>query len=208
MIRLVIADDHRIIREGIAMIIDQADDIEIVGEASDGPELLDLLEETPADVLLLDVRMPTMTGLTVLEEMRTRGIDIETIMLSMYGDAVYVSRAIELGAQGYLLKNVGREELPRAIRAVHGGQPYLQPEVSSALFARVVDPKAGSVELSTEQAEILQMLADGADNAAIAAALSMAEGTVKSKLRAIYDALGVRRRSEAVAVAMRLGIIN
>jgi len=210
MIRVAIADDHRIIREGLNLLLEGTDQIEIVAHASDGPELIDLLETTEIDVALLDVRMPKMSGLDVLEQIRERGLEVAVVMLSMYGDPVYVSRAIELGASGYLLKNVGREELVRAIEKVAQGKSYFQTDVSGPLFARMVGNDAhGPVgEMTVQQLKILQLLAEGADNSAIATALSISKDTTKAKLRAIYSALGVQRRSEAVAVAMRLGLIS
>lgn len=210
MIKVVITDDHRIIREGLDLLLAESDRIEIVAHASDGPELIDILKTTEVDVVLLDVRMPTMTGLDVLERIGQLGIEVAVVMLSMYGDPVYVSRAIELGASGYLLKSVGQDDLLRAIETVAAGKSYFQPEVSGPLVARMVgSDAAGPVgRMTVEQLEILQLLADGADNSTIAESLSVSNATAKAKLRAIYGALGVQRRSEAVAVAMRLGLIT
>ncbi|MDK1038810.1 MAG: response regulator transcription factor [Actinomycetota bacterium] len=210
MIKVVITDDHRIIREGLDLLLAESDRIEIVAHASDGPELIDILKTTEVDVVLLDVRMPTMTGLDVLERIGQLGIEVAVVMLSMYGDPVYVSRAIELGASGYLLKSVGQDDLLLAIETVAAGKSYFQPEVSGPLVARMVgSDAAGPVgRMTVEQLEILQLLADGADNSTIAESLSVSNATAKAKLRAIYGALGVQRRSEAVAVAMRLGLIT
>jgi len=210
MIRLAIADDHRLIREGIDLMLAGADHIEIVAHASDGPELMDILETTQVDVILLDVRMPTMSGLDVLERIGPLESDIAVVMLSMYGDPVYVSRAIELGASGYLLKSVGQDELVKAIETVAAGKAYFQPEVSGPLVARMVggDSPGPVGDMTVEQLQILQLLADGANNAAIAKDLSISSAATKAKLRAIYSSLGVQRRSEAVAVAMRLGLIT
>jgi two-component system NarL family response regulator/two-component system response regulator DegU len=210
MIRVAVADDHRIIREGLDLLLAGTDNVDIVAHASDGPELIELLETTDIDVVLLDVRMPTLTGLNVLERINELGLEVAVVMLSMYGDPVYVSRAIELGASGYLLKSVGHDELVTAIETVADGKSYFQAEVSGPLVARMVGADAqGPVgEMTVEQLKILQLLADGVDNSGIAAALSMSEPTAKAKLRIIYSSLGVQRRSEAVAVAMRLGLIT
>jgi len=210
VIKIAIADDHRIIREGLDLLLSGAEQIDIVFHASDGPELIDRLETTDIDVILLDLRMPEMSGLDVLERIRERGLEVAVVMLSMYGDPVYVSRAIELGASGYLLKSVGQDELVRAIETVAEGSSYFQAEVSGPLVARIVgnDAQGPVGEMTIEQLEILQLLADGADNPTIARALSVSEATAKAKLRAIYSSLGVQRRSEAVAVAMRLGLIT
>ena len=210
MIKVAIADDHRIIREGLDLLLAGTDGVEIVAHASDGPELIELLETIDIDVVLLDVRMPKMTGLNVLESIKELGLEVAVVMLSMYGDPVYVSRAIELGASGYLLKSVGYDELVTAIEMVADGKSYFQPEVSGPLVARMVGTGArGPVgEMTVEQLRILQLLADGVDNSGIADALSMSEPIVKARLRTIYGSLGVQRRSEAVAVAMRLGLIT
>ncbi len=210
MIRIAIVDDHRIIREGLELLLADTDTIEIVASAANGPELIQLLEDEDIDVVLLDVRMPEMTGLDVLGRIRDLEIQVAVVMLSMYGDPVYVSRAIELGASGYLLKSVGREELVQAIETVARGKPYFQPEVSGPLVSRMVGSEPlGSIEdMSVEEIRILQLLADGADNTTIAREMSITEATTKAKLRGIYSSLGVQRRSEAVAVAMRLGLIT
>jgi DNA-binding NarL/FixJ family response regulator len=210
MIKVAIADDHRIIRDGIDLLLSRMDHIEIVAQAADGTELLKILEDTDVDVVLLDVRMPGMTGLDVMERIATLDADLAVVMLSMYGDPVYVSRAIELGASGYLLKSVGQEELVKAIDTVAAGKSYFQADVSGPLVARIVGTDAPGLvgDITIEQREILQLLADGNDNSAIARALSLSDATVKAKLRAIYGLLGVERRSEAVAVAMRLGLIT
>jgi DNA-binding NarL/FixJ family response regulator len=210
MIKVAIADDHRIIRDGIELLLSGMDHIEIVAQAADGTELLTILEDTDVDVVLLDVRMPGLTGLDVMERIATLDADIAVVMLSMYGDPVYVSRAIELGASGYLLKSVGQEELVKAIDTVAAGKSYFQTEVSGPLVARMVGTDAPGLvgDITIEQREILQLLADGSDNSAIARALSLSDAAVKAKLRAIYGLLGVQRRSEAVAVAMRLGLIT
>jgi len=210
MIRIAIVDDHRIIREGLDLLLSGAEHIDIVFHASDGPELIETLKTTEVEVILLDLRMPKMTGLDVLERIRDMDLEVAIVMLSMYGDPVYVSRAIELGASGYLLKSVGQDELVRAIETVADGNSYFQAEVSGPLVARMVGTDAqGPVgDMTIEQLAVLQLLADGADNPTIAGALSVSEATAKAKLRAIYSSLGVQRRSEAVAVAMRLGLIT
>ena len=210
VIKVAIADDHRIIRDGIELLLSGTEHIEIVGQAGDGVELLKILDSKDVDVVLLDVRMPGLTGLEVMERIAALDGDVAVVMLSMYGDPVYVSRAIELGASGYLLKSVGQEELVKAIDTVAAGKSYSQTEVSGPLVARMVgtDVPGPVSDITIEQRGILQLLADGNDNRAIAQVLSLSEATVKAKLRTIYGLLGVQRRSEAVAVAMRLGLIT
>lgn len=208
--RVVIADDHRIVREGVAMLIASEPGIELVGEASDGQLLLNLLETTDVDVVLLDVRMPGLSGLDVLSEMQGDEHAARIIILSMHDDPSYVKRAIELGASGYLLKSVGKEELLRALDVVAGGGSYIQGEITAPLIARMVDPSSsGSVSnLNSRDVEVLRMLADGLDNRDLAERMDVSQATVKAHLRSIYAQLEVKRRSEAVAVALRLGIIR
>lgn len=208
--RVVIADDHRIVREGIAMLLAPEADVDLVGEASSGEELLELLETTDADVVLLDVRMPDKGGLEVLEELQSRDDAPRVIVLSMHDDPSYVKRAIELGAVGYLLKSVGKVELLRALGVVVAGGSYIQGEITAPLIARMIDPTSGGpvADLSLRDIDMLRMLAGGLDNRAVARRLGLSEAAVKAQLRSIYSRLGVKRRSEAVAVALRLGIIT
>ncbi len=174
MIRIAIADDHRIIREGLDLLLARSDSVEIIAQASDGPELIELLETTDIDVVLLDVRMPKMTGLNVLESIKELGLEVAVVMLSMYGDPVYVSRAIELGASGYLLKSVGSRRACDGDRdgcrweVVLPGRGERSPGRSHG-WSRARGPVG---EMTLEQLRILQLLADGVDNSGIADALS------------------------------------
>jgi DNA-binding NarL/FixJ family response regulator len=206
----MLADDHRIVREGVAKLLEPMTDVDLVGEASSGKELLELLESVDVDVVLLDVRMPEMSGLDVLIELKNRSIDTRVIVLSMHDDPSYVMRAIELGASGYLLKSVGKEELERALQVVSSGGSYIQGEITRPLIERMVHPAAGrsAAPLETKEIEILRLLADGLDNRDLAKRFDSTEPAIKAQLRTIYSKLDVKRRSEAVAVALRLGIID
>jgi DNA-binding NarL/FixJ family response regulator len=134
---------------------------------------------------------------------------LKVIILTMHDDPSYVRRAVELGASAYLLKSVDREELLRAIHAVWDGKSYIQGELSGPLIARMADPQAGQVgDLTLEEIQMLELLADGFDNRRLAAQLGLSEAAVKARLRAVYSTLGVSRRSEAVAIALRLGLIT
>ncbi len=210
VVKVVITDDHRIVREGIGMLLAPEPEVELVGEASSGEELLKLLETTEVDVVLLDVRMPGKGGLGVLEELQSRDQAPRVIVLSMHDDPSYVKRAIELGASGYLLKSVGKDELLRALGVVMGGGSYIQGEITAPLIARMVDPRSGGTvaELTVRDIELLRMLANGLDNRTVARRLGVSEASVKAQLRVVYSRLGVKRRSEAVAVALRLAIIT
>ena len=208
--RVIIADDHRIVRDGLRMILSHDPEIEIVEEVDDGEHLLAVLEEVEADVVLLDIRMPGLSGLETLEILRERQHSICVVILTMYDDPVYVRRAVELGADGYLLKSVDREELKRALRAVDSGQSYIQGELTGPLIASIAEPRsAGPIgDVDAEGKLMLELLAEGLDNQQLAERLDLSEPSVKAKLRRIYRTLGVKRRSEAVAVDLRLGLIT
>lgn len=208
--RVLIADDHRIVREGLALMVADADDVELVGEAEDGQALIDLLASVEADVVLLDVRMPRAGGLDILPRVRDLAPNLKVIMLSMHDEPAYVSRAIELGANAYLLKNTSREELLDALRVVHSGGSYIQSELAGTL----VDLLAGNglelegPRMSPRVTQVLRLLALGYENKQIATELGISDATVKTYIRTLYDELDVRNRAEAVAVAMRLGLIE
>jgi len=209
-VKVLVVDDHRIVREGIRMLLDSAPEVDEVSEATNGQEAIDTIASAEIDVVLLDVRMPDMDGLQVLSRLQEQSATPRVIVLSMYDDPAYVKRAVELGASGYLLKSVGRDELLRALSVVAGGGSYIQGEITAPLIARMVDPAAGGPvgQLSIEDIDMLQMLAEGLDNRAIARRMGISEAGVKAHLRSIYARLEVKRRSEAVAVALRLGLIT
>ncbi len=205
--RVIIADDHRIVREGLRMILAHEPEIEIVEEVEDGADLLAALEEVEVDVVLLDIRMPGLSGLETLESLRERHQPVRVVILTMYDDPAYLRRAVELGADGYLLKSVDRDELTRALRAVASGQSYIQGELAGPLVATM--QATGAIDgVDTEDKQLLELLADGLDNQQLAERLGLSEPAVKARLRRLYRTLGVKRRSEAVAVALRLRLIT
>ena len=206
--RLVIADDHRVVRDGIRYMLADADGIEIAGEASTGEELIELLETDPVDVVLLDVRMPGMNGFEVLERLQEDLSQVRVIMLSMHDAAGYVRRAIELGAAGYLLKSASRDEVLSAIDAVVEGGAYVQGELVQPLVNEMSGQSGSGTSLSPRERQVLQLVADGFENKQIVAELSLSEGTVKTYLRGIFQKLDVASRAEAVAVGLRRGLID
>ena len=207
--KVVLADDHQMFREGLRWMLADEEELEIVGEAADGAELLDLLEATDADVVLLDVRMPGTNGLDALERLRDRAPQAHVVILSMYGEPGYVRRAFELGASGYLLKSTSRQELLKALRSVADGRPYVQAELAGPFVEDVTKraPLPGS-RLSAREREVLQLVADGLENKQIARELGVSEATVKTHLKAAFSSLGVESRAEAVAVGLRAGLID
>jgi DNA-binding NarL/FixJ family response regulator len=206
--RVVVADDHQIVREGISWLLSEQEDIEIVGEAEDGSALLDLLREIPVDVVLLDVRMPGVGGLEALEKITAEFSQVSVIMLSMHDEPAYVRRAVELGAAGYLLKKTGSEELAIALRAVGEGKVYIQGEVTDQLVASLGGEGEQEPRLSPRELQVLKLLADGLENKQIARELGISEATVKTYVKGIFERLEARSRAEAVANGLRRGLIQ
>ena len=206
--RVAITDDHGVVREGIRYMLSDVPNVDVVAEASSGEELLALLDTTQVDVLLLDVRMPQMSGLSTLEKVRDAHPDARVLMLSMHDQPGYVKRAIELGAAGYVLKNIGRKELVAALEVVMAGGTYLPPELMEPVLAEL-GGRAGPIgSLSPRERQVLQLVADGNENKQIARHLGIAEPTVKTYLRGVFTRLDVSSRAEAVAVGIRLGLIE
>jgi DNA-binding NarL/FixJ family response regulator len=205
--RVVVADDHRIVREGLAFLLSGEADVELVGEAGDVPELLDLLGRVETDIVLLDVRMPGASGLDALADLATEFPTVKVIMLTMHDEPSYVRRAVEGGAAGYLLKSAGREEVLRALRAVAEGKAYIQGEVTAPLVDELGAP-TDVLRLSPREIEVLQLVARGLENKQIARELDISEATVKTYLKSTFERLGARSRAEAVAVGLRSGLIE
>jgi DNA-binding NarL/FixJ family response regulator len=206
-VKVVITDDHRIVRDGLRWMLEGAASIDVIGEAGSGGELLAILAESSVDVALVDVRMPEMGGLEALEHVRRDFPQVRVIMLSMHDEPAYVRRAVELGASGYLLKNTGRDELIRALETVAEGGVYLQGDVVAPLVAEV-HTTPSMLRLSPREREVLQLVAHGYENKQIATELDISEATVKTYLRGIFERLGVSARAEAVAVGLREGLIE
>lgn len=188
-------------------MLEGADSIDVVGEAGSGSELLAILAEASVDIALVDVRMPEMGGLEALELVRRDFPQVRVIMLSMHDAPAYVRRAVELGASGYLLKNTGRDELIRALETVAEGGVYLQGDVVAPLVTEVATTPS-TLKLSPREREVLQLVAHGYENKQIATELEISEATVKTYLRGIFERFDVSSRAEAVAVALREGLIE
>lgn len=213
--RVLLADDHRIVRDGLRWMLSGEPDVEIVGEASDGQQLLDALDGDDAeiDVVILDIQMPGVGGLDALQRLggNRRVTTRPAIMiLSMHQEPAVVRRAIELGAAGYLLKSSTREELLAALRYVAAGDSYVQAEITGMLLDQVAgrsDPSA-LVALTAREVDVLRLVATGLANKEIAARLGVGEATVKTHLKGIFARLGATNRTEAVTTALRLGLIE
>ncbi|MDR2323547.1 response regulator [Microbacterium sp. NPDC089698] len=203
---LLVVDDHPVVRDGIVGMVGSAEDIEVVGEASDGAEAIALAEVLAPDVVLMDLRMPRMDGVAALREFARRGIPSRVVVLTTFDADADVLPAIAAGATGYLLKDASRDELLAAIRGAAAGKTVLSPDVASRLVGRVRTPEASL--LTPRELEILGLIADGATNRAAGDRLHVSEGTVKTHLLSIYAKLGVGDRASAVAEGFRRGLLD
>jgi DNA-binding NarL/FixJ family response regulator len=214
-IRLLIVDDHPIMRDGLRGVFRGDEDFEVTGEASDGAEAIQLAQALHPDVILMDLRMPGMGGVEAITRLRELGHPARVLILTTYDTDRDVLPAIEAGATGYLLKDAPRDELIRAVRAAHQGQSVLAPKVASTLVGLVGSPggrgqrgQRGQENLSPREIEVLKLVADGATNQVAARKLLVSETTIKTHLLHIYAKLGVRDRASAVATAYKRGLIG
>jgi NarL family two-component system response regulator YdfI len=210
-IRLLVADDHLIIRQGLRLILETEDGFDLVGEASDGVEALRLCGETKPDVVLMDLRMPGMDGLTAIERLHAEQPQIAVVILTTFNEDELMVRGLRAGAKGYLLKDTSREALFEAIRAAARGETLLKPEVMAKLLARMETPgsaaSSGEAGLSDRELEVLRAVAQGERSKEIAVQLGISERTVKAHLASIYNKLGVDSRAAAIAVAAQRGLL-
>jgi len=202
-IRVFCVDDHPLMREGIAAVIRNASDMQLVAEASTGHEAIQGFREYQPDVTLMDVRMPDMGGIDALRAIRTEFANARVIMLTTFEGDAEIKCALEAGARGYMLKSVPRKQLVDVIRKVHGGQKHIPNEVAAQLMEHL-----GAEPLSKREVEVLQKVAAGNRNSDIAALLFISEETVKGHVKHIMEKLGASDRTEAVAIGIRRGFIH
>jgi NarL family two-component system response regulator YdfI len=208
MIRVLIADDHMVVREGLRAILDAAPDLLPVGEATDGAEAVRLAEEAAPDVVLMDLRMPGMDGIEAIGRIKARHPDVQIVILTTYDDDDYIVRGLRAGARGYLLKDTGRNVLFEAIRAAARGESLLPSEVVDKVVARLQGPRpVESATLSRREQQVLALVAGGAANKEIARQLGISERTAKAHVTSIFNKLGASSRAEAVAIALRSGLL-
>jgi DNA-binding NarL/FixJ family response regulator len=206
VIRVLLADDQRVVREGLGTLLGLLDGIELVGTAADGEEAIALAREHDPDVVLMDLRMPDMDGVTAIRRLAERGSPARVLVLTTYDTDRDVLPAIEAGATGYLLKDAPREELFRAVRAAARGEAVLSPAVATRLLGQVREP--AREPLSQRELEVLGLIAGGATNREAAGRLFISEATVKTHLLHVYAKLGVNDRAAAVAVAFQRGLLT
>jgi two-component system NarL family response regulator len=202
-IRVLLAEDHVVVRNGLAAIINQEKDMRVVAEAGEGGEAVELWKKHRPDVTLMDLRMPGLSGANAIYEIHEMHRDVRIIVLTTFDGDEDIYRAIRAGAKAYLLKDVKREDLFHCIREVHAGRFVLSPAVAAKLAGR-----QSFDELTARELEVLKLLAEGKPNKIVASTLSIAEVTVKSHVRAIFTKLNVLSRTEAIAVASRSGLIR
>jgi DNA-binding NarL/FixJ family response regulator len=202
-IRVLSADDHPLLREGIAAIIDGEADMTLVSQASTAAEAIQMHREFRPDVTLMDLRLPDLSGIDAMLAIRANSPDARIIILTTFEGDVEIQRALQAGARGYLLKSTPPRDLAQAIRDVHAGKKRVPPDVAAQLAQHM-----GSETLSNREIEVLRQVAEGNRNRDIAGKLSISEETVKVHMKHIMDKLGANDRTQAIAIAVRRGIIQ
>lgn len=214
-IRIMVVDDHPIVRQGIRSLLSNYPEFEVVAEAEDGPTALERFKKEQPDVTLLDIRMPGQSGLEVLQQVQRRQPEAKVLMLTSFDDDEYVIQALQAGARGYILKSASDEMLVSTIRAVYRGDHVLSPQVTGAVVQRLIadrpaaspTPATPPKDFAEEERQILRMLVDGASNSQIAEDLYLSQTSVKRKLRKIFAKMQVESRAQAAAEAVRHGLV-
>jgi len=207
-VRVLIADDHRLFRQGLHQICETVGRLEVVGEAENGEEAVALARQLKPDVVLMDIRMPVMDGVEATRLITASVPSARIIILTMYRQDQYVFEAIKAGARGYLLKDIDEQELVDAVRAVHRGEALIDPGLAARLleeFRRLSQSAADVEELTPAEMDVLRLVAQGLDNKSIARELNLSERTVTNRLSEIYQKLHVANRTQAALLALRRG---
>jgi DNA-binding NarL/FixJ family response regulator len=212
VIRVLLADDHAVVRKGIRQFLEEPGDVVVIAEADDGAEALRLIEKDPPDVAVLDIRMPEVTGVEATRKIKEHFPQVRVLILTAYDDDPYVFALLQAGADGYVLKTATGDELVRAVRTIHRGESALSPEIASKVVRHAVSGRpesaADQVEnLTDRELDVLRLAARGLTNRAIGHDLGISHRTVQGHLASIYGKLGVNSRTEAVTEALRRGWI-
>ena len=212
-IRLLIADDHLTIRQGLRLILETEQEFELIGEAADGVEAVQLAEQLKPDVILMDLRMPRMDGISAIRQLRIEQPQVAIVILTTYNEDDLMRQGLEAGARGYLLKDTDRATLFNTIRAAAQGQTLLKPEIIQQLLTPSISQEQKhhqkrQTDLTERELEVLNCVARGDTSKQVAIHLGITERTVKAHLTSIYQKLGVDSRAAAVAEAMKLGVLH
>jgi len=206
-IRVMLVDDHTMVRRGLATFLKVFDDMQLVGEAESGEAAIQLCTEVLPDVILMDMVLPKMDGAATTRAIRQKFPQAQVIALSSFKEGVLIKKALEAGAIGYLTKDVSADELVRAIRAAHSGRATLSPEAAQALVETTNLPPAPGLDLTEREREVLTLMIEGLNNTQIAGRLTVSPSTIKSHVSNILSKLGVASRTEAVTLALRNRIV-
>ena len=210
-IRVLIADDHSMVREGLKQLIELEDDIEVVAQAGDGKETIKKIFEFEPDIVLLDINMPIMNGLEVLEELKKMKKEVDVLLLTIHNEVEYLYRAVEIGVGGYVLKDSESDVLIKAIRSIHSGESYIQPNMASLLFKKIngeLDYQVRHHKLTRRETEVLKLITLGSLNKEIADELCISEKTVKNHVSNIFKKIEVSDRTQAAVYAIKNNIVN
>lgn len=210
-IKVMLTDDHALMREGIKHLLEFDGSIEVIEEASDGIECLQKLEKIHPDILLLDINMPEMNGIEVLEELKRREDPLKVLILTVHSEVEYLVKAVDIGANGYILKDSGSSELKQAINVIMSGESYIQPSLLPALNSRLINRDVDQDKLQTltkREFEILTQVAGGMFNKEIAVNLNISERTVKNHISNIFRKIDVSDRTQAAVFAIRNNIVK
>lgn len=211
-INIMIADDHSMVREGIKQILELDGDIVVNGEAGDGRQCIDLLDKKPTDVLLLDINMPNMNGLQVLQHLREKKKNIKILILTIHNEVEYLVRAVEIGVDGYVLKDSNSSVLKKAIFCINRGETFIQPELTPMLKERMEERNSAAYNLddalTRREIEVLKLLAEGLFNKEIAYTLDISEKTVKNHVSNIFKKINVSDRTQAAVYAIKNNLVD
>jgi two-component system, NarL family, response regulator LiaR len=207
-IRVMLVDDHTMVRKGLATILKVFPDLQLAGEAENGSAAISLCGEAQPDVILMDMVMPDMDGATATRIIRQQFPQVQVIVLTSFKEGELIKNALEAGAIGYLLKDVSADELARAIRAAYSGRATLSPEAAQTLVETANQPPAPGLDLTEREREVLSLMIEGLNNTQIAGRLTVSPSTIKSHVSNILSKLGVASRTEAVTLALRNHIVS